>query len=50
MFVAIDRTSKFAYDELHERATAPDRSRSVPCLQTTESSSQPRVLVARPRH
>ncbi len=51
MFVAIDRTSKFAFVELHEKAPRPSQetscsdwsrpylTRSIPCSPTTASSS-----------
>jgi hypothetical protein len=60
MFAAIDRTSKFASVELHERATtAVSREfllrliaavpvRSIRCAPTTASSSRPLVPEARP--
>ena len=60
MFLAIDRTSKFAYVELHENATtavsrefllrpiAAVPTRSIPCSPTTASSSQPPAPEARP--
>jgi len=60
MFVAIDRTSKFAFVELHEKATtavsrdfllrliAAVPTRSTPCSPTTASSSQHPAPEVRP--